>query len=197
MPSDGRASRDICNFVDGQRATPPKPAVLWFAMRRNSTISAEKKLMTADFRQKQQKQRTRPFQKGRSDNPVRRPRGCRNRSTQTAQLVLEGEAAALTRKAVEFALGGNPAALRLCLDRLIAPHREWLVASPLPPMRQPADLAGAMEAVVRGLLAPGEAVEMAKVVETFVRAIETRDYDSRLRGLGTSVPGALTLFPGP
>jgi hypothetical protein len=46
--------------------------------------------------QKQQKQRERPFEKGRSGNPAGRPRGCRNRSTLAAQLLLQGEAEALT-----------------------------------------------------------------------------------------------------
>ena len=55
----------------------------------------------------------RPFEKGRSGNPAGRRRGTRNRSTQAAQLLLEGEAEALTRKAVELALGGDPAALRM------------------------------------------------------------------------------------
>jgi Family of unknown function (DUF5681) len=140
-----------------------------------------------DFLQKQQKQRGRPFEKGRSGNPAGRRRGSRNRSTQAAQLLLEGEAEALTRKAVELALGGDPAALRLCLDRLIAPHRERLVPLALPRMRNPGDLAGVMEAiaaaVARGVLAPGEAAELAKVVETCIRSIETRDFDSRLRVL--------------
>jgi hypothetical protein len=143
--------------------------------------------MADNFLQKQQKQRGRPFEKGRSGNPAGRPRGCRNRGTQAAQLLLEGEAEALTRKAVELALGGDPAALRLCLDRLIAPHRERLVPVALPPMRQPGDLAGAMEAIgaaiARGTLAPGEAAELARVVDTFVKAIETRDFDIRLRAL--------------
>ena len=84
--------------------------------------------MAADnFLQKQQKQRGRPFEKGRSGNPAGRPRGNRNRSTLAAQLLLQGEAEALTRKAVELAPSGDPTALRLCLDRLIAPHRERLV----------------------------------------------------------------------
>ena len=144
--------------------------------------------MNADnFLQMQQKQRGRPFEKGRSGNPAGRRRGSRNRSTQAAQLLLEGEAEALTRKAVELAPGGDPAALRLCLGRLIAPHRERLVPLALPRMRNPADLAGVMEAiaaaVARGVLAPGEAADLAKVVETCIRSIETRDFDSRLRAL--------------
>jgi Family of unknown function (DUF5681) len=147
--------------------------------------------MAADnFLQKQQKQPGRPFEKGRSGNPSGRPRGCRNRSTLAAQLLLQGEAEALTRKAVELALSGDPTALRLCLDRLIAPHRERLVAFALPPMREPADLATAMEAitaaVARGVLAPAEAAELAKVVDTFANAIEVRDFDSRLRVLEDS-----------
>src|SRR6516162_1772746 len=78
--------------------------------------------MVADnFLQKQQKQRGRPFTKGRSGNPAGRPRGLRNRSTLAAQLLLQGKAEALTRKAVELALGGDPAALRLCLDRSLRP----------------------------------------------------------------------------
>jgi hypothetical protein len=77
--------------------------------------------------------------------------------------------------------------VRLCLDRRIAPHRERLVPLALPPIRRPGDLAAAMEAitgaVARGLLAPAEAAELAKVVDTFANAIETRDFDSRLRAL--------------
>ena len=129
--------------------------------------------MVADnFLQKQQKQRGRPFEKGCSGSPAGRPRGSRNRSTLAAQMLLEGEAEALTRKAVELALGGDPAALRLCLDRVIAPHRERLVAFALPRMREP-----------EGVLAPAEAAELVKVVDTFAKAIEMRDFNSRLTAL--------------
>jgi hypothetical protein len=151
--------------------------------------------MTADnFLQKQQKQRGRPFEKGRSGNPGGRPLGCRNRATLAAQLLLEGEAEALTRKAVELALSGDPAALRLCLDRLIAPQRERLVPLALPPLHKPTDLPQAMEAILaavgHGALAPSEAAELTKVVETFIRAIETRDFDSRLRALEDAAAAA-------
>ena len=56
-------------------------------------------------------------------------------------------------------------------------------AAGAPPMRKPADLAAAMEAIAaaaaRGLLAPAEAAELAKVVDTFANAIEMRDFVSR------------------
>ena len=131
--------------------------------------------------------RGRPFRKGQSGNPAGRRFGSRNKATLAAQKLLAGEAEALTRKAVELALGGDPAALRLCLDRLIAPHRERLVAFALPRMREPADLAAAVEAmyaaVAQGVLAPAEAAELAKVVDTFAKAIEMRDFNSRLTAL--------------
>ena len=64
------------------------------------------------------------FRKGRSGNPKGRPMGVRNKATEAAELVLDGEAEALTRKAVERALEGEASALRLCLERIIPPRRE-------------------------------------------------------------------------
>ena len=87
------------------------------------------------------------FAKGRSGNPAGRPRGCRDHATRAAQLLLAGEGEALTRKAVELALAGDPAALRLCLERIVGPCRERAVEFVMPPIRNAADLANAMAAV--------------------------------------------------
>ena len=64
------------------------------------------------------------FLQGLSGNPAGRPRGSRNRTTLAAQALLDGEAEALTRKAVDLALDGDIAALRLCLERIIPVRRE-------------------------------------------------------------------------
>ena len=53
--------------------------------------------------------------KGTSGNPDGRPMGSRNRATLAAQTLLDGEGERLTRKAIELALEGDRAALRLCL----------------------------------------------------------------------------------
>src|SRR5437870_2974210 len=76
-----------------------------------------------DSLQKQQKRRAKPrgapFRKGESGNLAGRPAGSRNRATMIAEQLLDCEVRALTRKAVEMALGGDAAAMRLCLSRII------------------------------------------------------------------------------
>lgn len=64
------------------------------------------------------KQRGRPFEKGQSGNRDGRPQGSRNKATLAVEALLEGEAEALTRKAIERALEGDIQALRLCLERV-------------------------------------------------------------------------------
>jgi Family of unknown function (DUF5681) len=136
--------------------------------------------------------RGRPFPKGVSGNPAGRPLGCRAKTSRAAELLLDGEAEALTRKAIELALDGDRAALRLCLDRMVAPRRERSVEFAMPPVTGAAGLAGAMGAVAaaaaQGVITPGEASQFARIVEAMVRAIETTDFDRRLRRL-EAVPG--------
>jgi len=121
--------------------------------------------------------RGRPFVKGRSGNPRGRPVGARNKKTLAAAVLLEGESEALTRKAVELALEGDPTALRLCIERILPPCRERPVKFTLPPIENADDIAAAMNAVTaalaRGIITPGEAERIATVVETFARAIDT------------------------
>ena len=101
------------------------------------------------------------FTRGRSGNPAGRPRGCRDHVNRAARLLLAGEGEALTRKAVELALAGDPAALRLCLERIVGPYRERAVEFTMPPIRNAADLASAMAAVAgaaaEGAVTPREA----------------------------------------
>jgi hypothetical protein len=137
------------------------------------------------------KPRGRPFEKGISGNSSGRPPGARNQTTLAAEALLDGEAEALTRKAVELALGGDLGALRLCLDRILPPRRERPVLFSLPPLRSAADAVGATAAitaaVAAGEITPSEAAELAKLVETFVRAIEVHEFDQRLRALEKKV----------
>ena len=129
--------------------------------------------------------RGRPFEKGQSGNPGGRRVGCRNKTTIAAAAFLAGEAEALTRRAVELALVGDPTALRLCLERILPPCRDRIVKFVLPPIESAADIAAAMKAVTSalagGVITPAEAATIAAVVDTFVRAIETSDFERRLQ----------------
>jgi len=78
-------------------------------------------------------------------------------------------------------------ALRLCVERLLPVCRERAVKFKLPPIESPADIAAAMKAVTAalaaGVITPGEAGRIAAMVDTFIRAIDTSDFDRRLQQL--------------
>lgn len=129
----------------------------------------------------------RPFRKGQSGNPRGKRAGRLANATLAAAALLDGEGERLTRRAVELADAGDPTALRLCLERILAPRRERTVSFHLPPIASAADIAGAMgaitQAVAEGALTPGEAEAVARIVDILLRAIETSDFDRRLQAL--------------
>jgi hypothetical protein len=127
------------------------------------------------------------FVKGHSGNPAGRPAGRRNNATLIAEALFDAEAATLSRKAIDLALDGNATALRLCLQRLLAPRRERPVGFQLPPIENAGDIVTAMAAVTAavadGTLSPADAYALSQTVETFLRAIDTRDVERRLQRL--------------
>src|SRR3989442_12355646 len=89
-----------------------------------------------------------PFEKGESGNPAGRPRGSRNRTALLMENLLSYEAEAIGRKAVEMAIKGDMAAIRLCMDRLAPPRKEEPIAFELPPPQKPADSGAAAATLV-------------------------------------------------
>ena len=148
-------------------------------------------LLKQQNRQKQQKPKGKPrglsFRKGQSGNPGGRAVGSRNRATVIAEQLLDCEVRALTRKVLEMALAGDAVAMKLCLDRIICPRRERPLRFTLPPIETAADLHGAMAAitaaVARGEITSGEAYELSRTVNTFIRAIDAADFERRLQRL--------------
>lgn len=116
-----------------------------------------------------------------------KPPGSRHKATQAALAMLEGEAEALTRKAVETALAGDTTALRLCLDRIAPPRRDAPVTFALPRMETAADAARAaaavLEAVATGDLTPQEGAQVMGLIETCRRTLETCDLEARVAAL--------------
>jgi hypothetical protein len=127
------------------------------------------------------------FQKGQSGNPAGRPRGSRNRTTILMQALLADRAEAIGRKA----------AIRLCMDRLAPAPKDEPVDSELPPLEKPADSVAAAASIVAGVVAgdltPSQAGQLAKVIDVYVRAIETKAFDERLSTVEQAVksPSAL------
>ena len=128
-----------------------------------------------------------PFEPGQSGNPAGKAKGTRNKVTLAIEALLDGEAEALTRKAIELAKAGDMAALRLCMDRLAPPRKDRLVMFELPTITCAADAVKASAALVTavaiGDLTPAEAGELGKLIEAYVRALEATDFAARLENL--------------
>jgi Family of unknown function (DUF5681) len=123
-------------------------------------------------------------QKGRSGNPKGRPKGSRNSATLAAEVLLDGEAEALTRKAIEMALDGDTVALRLCLERFYPPHKDRSLSFALPPIRSArdaADISGAVAAALsNGDITLSEAVEIGKLIDSSVKAHQVAELNDRV-----------------
>jgi hypothetical protein len=116
-----------------------------------------------------------------------RPSGARNRTTMAVLELLEGQAEALTQRAVELALGGDTTALRLCLERIAPPRRDAPVTFTLPAMttaRDAAEAAGAiLQAVAEGDLTPVEAAQVMGLVDSYRRTLEVSELEARVAAL--------------
>jgi len=133
-------------------------------------------------------QRGRPFEPGKSGNPNGRPKGSRNQATLLAESLLEGEAEAIMRKLIDRALEGDTTALRLCLERVLAPKRERRVAFELPgKIETTADAVSASSAVLAecaaGNLSPSEASEILGLISSHVRVLAVAELEARVATL--------------
>jgi hypothetical protein len=128
-----------------------------------------------------------PFKPGKSGNPSGKPKGARNKTTLAMQSLLDGEAETITRKAVEMAKCGDSTAMRLVMERLIAPRKDRPVSFDMPEIKTPSDALVAATAIMRAVgesnLTPSEAAELSKVVENFTRVAESADLLERIKRL--------------
>jgi hypothetical protein len=127
------------------------------------------------------------FSKGKSGNPDGRPKGTRNAVTIAMETLLDGQAEALTQKAIDLALGGDITALRLCLDRVLPARKDRPVTFALPPINTPQDAAATISAVLAavasGELTPSDASEISKLIEVYVETVKTSEFAERLNQL--------------
>ena len=133
------------------------------------------------------------FKPGQSGNPTGKPRGARHRATVAAEALLDGEAEALTRRAVELALEGDTTALRLCLERVLPPRKGRPINFTLPKMTNTGDLRAAalaiLGAVSEGDISPEEAAAVAPLIRAAREAMETDELSRRLEALEQALEG--------
>jgi hypothetical protein len=77
--------------------------------------------------------------------------------------------------------------LKLCLDRLLAPRRDRTTPIELPPVEGAGGLARTMAAIVAatgdGEISSSEAGRWARLVDIFLKALETHNFEQRLEAL--------------
>lgn len=124
------------------------------------------------------------FKPGESGNPDGRPKGSKDKRTAIREL-LQPHAEDLIKKAVELAKAGDTTALRLCLDRLIAPIK----GIEMPVFIE--DLKGTLteqgqkiiNAAGESKITPGDAAKMLQALATQARIIEIDDLEKRITTL--------------
>ena len=108
-----------------------------------------------------------------------------------AEALLRGDAAALTRKAVERALAGDMTALRLCLERIVPQSRSRLLELELPRMERSDDLAGRIGSILQdvaaGRLLLEEAESFIGLLETHSSALYRLEHKEAMRAAGFGV----------
>jgi hypothetical protein len=104
-----------------------------------------------------------------------------------AEALLQGEAEALTRTAIEKALEGDGMALRLCLERLVPPRKDTPINIELPTITNAADVVGASAAVLAavgaGDLTPDEAGRVMTLLTAHKSIVEMGELERRIAAL--------------
>ena len=82
---------------------------------------------------------------------------------------------------------GDIAALRLCVDRILPPRKDRPVTFDFPIITTAAEAAATMSAILAAVAAgdvtPAEGSEVAKLVDSYVRAVEATELAARIERL--------------
>ena len=119
-------------------------------------------------------------------NPGRKP-GARHRVTRAVEALLDGEAEALTRRAVELALAGDTTALRLCMERIAPAVKGRTVELELPELKTNADILAARIAIIaaasEGAIDLEVAESLTRLVSGHAEALKILELETRLAAI--------------
>jgi hypothetical protein len=105
----------------------------------------------------------------------------RHRRTLIAQALLDSEAETITRKCIDLALEGDPTALKLCMERLVPPRKEWPVEFTMPQLHSGTDTTAVMVAIIQaaaeGRILLSQALDFAKLLHLFSQTASASDPD--------------------
>ena len=125
------------------------------------------------------------FIPGQSGNPAGRPRGARNKKTIALEALLDGESEALMEKMIGMAKVGDDLAMRLCMERMLAPQRERPAPLLLPRIESDADArrasAAVIEALGEGEVTPKEAEHLMRAIAGAAVIIQSSEVAARLK----------------
>ena len=113
--------------------------------------------------------------------------GSRNQTTIAALSLLNDEAERLSRRAVDLALAGDVAALKLCLDKVVPPRRDRPIEIEIERIESADDackgLSDLIQLVAAGELAPSEADAVAALIEKRAKLAELHELEARIKRL--------------
>jgi hypothetical protein len=96
-----------------------------------------------------------------------------------AQALIDGQSEALTQTLIRMALEGEPTAMRLSMERLLAPRKDRPVTFQLRPIASARDAAEAQSdiaaAVSSGRMTPAEGAGISRVLANAAKAFEVAE----------------------
>jgi hypothetical protein len=132
----------------------------------------------------------RPFEPGNKMGKGRPP-GSRNKRSMYMDL-MESYGEAIIKQCQVMALEKNPMAMRLCMERLLAPCKAPNTRFRLPAATTATDLVKAlgavMQQVARGHLSAQEGEAMAGMIESLRHSIGTEEFEQRLQAVENRDP---------
>jgi hypothetical protein len=132
--------------------------------------------------------RGRPFEPG---NKMGRGRsqGSRNKKLSALDRILGEYSPSLMKKCISKALQGDMTAMRLCMDRMVAPMREPAVRLKTQTAQTAEDvkqaLASTIAAVTGGQITPSQGELLTRMLDAQRKGIESADLEARLGKLET------------
>lgn len=117
--------------------------------------------------------------------------GSRHKVTRAIEALLEGQHEALTNVAIDRALQGDMAAVKLCLDRIAPPRKDSPISITLPPVSSIHEVLEAsamiLSSVAAGEITPDEAGRVMALMMAHKTIVEACDHEVRIAELETQI----------